>query len=92
MPGQTLPSPTVRDDITAKLGDLIQAIEAHPSWTPPSPPKGLYHVWDFVNRSRYIMTELDNIREGKPVQHPEQIPKNGAGEDSFSPFLFPCFI
>lgn len=72
----SLPSQQVRDDITVKLGDLVSAIETHPSWTPPTPPKGIYHVWDFVNRSRYIMTELDNILEGKPVKHPEQIPKN----------------
>lgn len=71
-----LPSPAVRDDIIAKLGELVNALETHPSWTPPTPPKGLYHVWDFVNRSRYIMTELDSLREGKPIRHPEQIPKN----------------
>ncbi|KAJ4324164.1 hypothetical protein N0V84_003997 [Fusarium piperis] len=71
-----LPAPEVREEITARLGDLVSALEAHPSWTPPSPPRGLFHVWDFVCRSRYIMTELDNIYAGRPTKHPEQIPKH----------------
>ncbi|KAI8660488.1 hypothetical protein NCS57_01026200 [Fusarium keratoplasticum] len=79
-PGTTsasgLPAPEVREEITARLGDLVSALEAHPSWTPPSPPRGLFHVWDFVCRSRYIMTELDNIYAGRPTKHPEQIPKH----------------
>ncbi|EEU43209.1 uncharacterized protein NECHADRAFT_102771 [Fusarium vanettenii 77-13-4] len=79
-PGTTsdsgLPAPEVREEITACLSDLVSALEAHPSWTPPSPPRGLFHVWDFVCRSRYIMTELDNIYAGRPTKHPEQIPKH----------------
>ncbi|KAM0436020.1 hypothetical protein ACHAPT_002912 [Fusarium lateritium] len=79
-PGTTsddlLPAPEVREEITACLGDLVSALEAHPMWTPPSPPRGLFHVWDFVCRSRYIMTELDNIYAGRPTKHPEQIPKH----------------
>ncbi|KAF4984149.1 hypothetical protein FZEAL_594 [Fusarium zealandicum] len=71
-----IPPPAVRKDITNRLGELVLALEAHPEWTPPSPPRGLYHVWDFVCRSRYIMGELDNISAGRPTQHPEQIPKN----------------
>ncbi|GKT43703.1 uncharacterized protein ColSpa_03884 [Colletotrichum spaethianum] len=75
----TLPSPEVRAAITEKLSDLIAALEAHPAWIPPNPHRGLFHVWDFVNRSRYIMTELDHIRDGEPVQHPEQIPQQKSG-------------
>ncbi|KAM5372876.1 hypothetical protein ACJZ2D_007333 [Fusarium nematophilum] len=71
-----LPAPEVREDITARLADLVSALESHPSWTPPSPPRGLYHVWDFVCRSRYIMSELDNISAGRPTKYPEQIPRN----------------
>ncbi|KZL70863.1 hypothetical protein CT0861_09732 [Colletotrichum tofieldiae] len=74
-----LPSPEVRATITEKLSDLIAALEAHPAWIPPSPHRGLFHIWDFVNRSRYIMTELDHIRDGEPVQHPEQIPQQKSG-------------
>lgn len=73
---RSLPSSEIRQDIYEHLNDLVKAIESHPQWTPPSPPRGLYHIWDFVCRSRYIMSELDNIAEGKPLQHPEQIPKN----------------
>jgi hypothetical protein len=76
----TLPSPEARDEILGKMADLLKAIEAHPKWTPPSLDPGLFHVWDFVNRSRYIVEELDNIKEGKELKHPEQIPKNEGGE------------
>ncbi|KAF4341411.1 hypothetical protein FBEOM_4659 [Fusarium beomiforme] len=74
-----LPTPEQRENITARLADLISAIEAHPQWTPPNVDRGLFHVWDFVKRSHYIMTELDNIAAGRKVQHPEQIPKNDSG-------------
>ena len=77
---KSLPSPETRQDIINKLTELITALEAHPAWTPPNPHPGLFHVWDFVNRSKYIMTELDNIEAGRPVQHPEQIPPNKKGE------------
>ncbi|KAK2032841.1 hypothetical protein LX32DRAFT_649750 [Colletotrichum zoysiae] len=75
----SLPSPEVRAAITEKLSELIAALEAHPAWIPPNPHRGLFHVWDFVSRSRYIMTELDHIRDGQPVQHPEQIPQQKSG-------------
>ncbi|KAF9875618.1 hypothetical protein CkaCkLH20_06999 [Colletotrichum karsti] len=87
----SLPSPEARANITERLSDLIRAIEAHPAWDPENPHRGLFHVWDFVNRSRYIMTELDHIRDGEPVQYPEQIrqqsgPTTGpaAAAESFS--------
>ncbi|KAH6890529.1 hypothetical protein B0T10DRAFT_322182 [Thelonectria olida] len=73
----TIPPLDVRDEITARLQDLVEALEAHPSWsTSPPPPRNLFHVWDFVKRSHYIMTELDNIEQGRPTRHPEQIPRN----------------
>ncbi|KAG5752010.1 hypothetical protein H9Q69_002315 [Fusarium xylarioides] len=71
-----LPTAEQRENITARLADLITAIESHSQWTPPNVDRGLFHVWDFVKRSHYIMTELDNIAAGRQVQHPEQIPKN----------------
>ncbi|OHE92764.1 hypothetical protein CORC01_11914 [Colletotrichum orchidophilum] len=74
-----LPSPEYRAKIIDKFSELIEAIEAHPAWNPPNPHKGLFHVWDYVNRSRYIMTELDHIRDGEPVQYPEQIPQQDIG-------------
>ncbi|KAK1595261.1 uncharacterized protein LY79DRAFT_668061 [Colletotrichum navitas] len=75
----SLPPPELRAAITEKLSELIAALEAHPAWIPPNPHRGLFHVWDFVSRSRYIMTELDHIRDGEPVQHPEQIPRQKKG-------------
>ncbi|KAF5018083.1 hypothetical protein F66182_9958 [Fusarium sp. NRRL 66182] len=74
--GEALPSSEARETITSRLADLISAIESHSQWTPPNVPPSLFHVWDFVKRSHYIMTELDNIAAGRPVQHPQQIPKN----------------
>ena len=29
---------------------------------------------DFANRTRYILSELDNVEAGRPVQYPGQIP------------------
>ncbi|KAJ4119964.1 hypothetical protein NW768_010554 [Fusarium equiseti] len=80
----TIPSSEYRETITARFSDLISAIESHSSWTPPNVDRSLFHVWDFVKRSHYIMTELDNIAAGRPVQHPEQIPKNN-GTNSVGP-------
>lgn len=71
-----LPSPEIRQEIYDRLDQLVKVLESHPQWTPPSPPRGLYYIWDFVCRSRYIMSELDNIAAGRPTKHPEQIPKN----------------
>jgi hypothetical protein len=76
----TIPSSEYRETITARFSDLISAIESHSSWTPPNVDRSLFHVWDFVKRSHYIMTELDNIAAGRPVQHPEQIPKNNGSK------------
>lgn len=77
MPSNTeIPSKEHRENITARFSDLISAIESHKSWTPPNVDRSLFHVWDFVKRSHYIMTELDNMVAGRPLKHPDQIPKN----------------
>ena len=82
----SIPSAAAREPILASLDALLLAIQAHPNWppagssTPPNP--SLFHVWDFVGRSRYILSELDNIREGRPLRHPEQVPGAGAGEQA----------
>lgn len=88
-PPTSIPAPEVREVITARLSDLVQALEAHPAWTPASPPRNLFFVWDFVKRSHYIMTELDNISNGRPIKHPEQIPPNdGATGDHAAALSF----
>ncbi|RGP80963.1 hypothetical protein FLONG3_889 [Fusarium longipes] len=77
MPAESrIPSPEHREKITARFADLISAIEDHQGWNPPNVDRSLFHVWDFVKRSHYIMTELDNMVAGRPLKHPEQIPKN----------------
>jgi len=75
-----LPSPENREEIASKLSELIAAIEAHPAWTPPQPHKGLYRIWDFTQRTKYVVEELYNIRDGRPILHPEQIPNQKSSE------------
>lgn len=47
-------------------------------------------VRDFANRTRYILSELDNVEAGRPVEHPEQIPDyrkpSREGGGFFSPY------
>lgn len=49
-----------------------RAIEAHELWTPPKPSPTLYWVWDFVKRSKYMLSEFENIQHGRPLQYPDQ--------------------
>ncbi|KAH7159901.1 hypothetical protein B0J13DRAFT_116004 [Dactylonectria estremocensis] len=72
----SIPAPEVRKAITDRLSELVEALEGHSAWTPTNPPRSLFFIWDFVKRSHYIMTELDNISNGHPIKHPEQIPSN----------------
>lgn len=74
-----IPMGAAREDIAARLLLLTGAIEAHELWTPPAPHPGLFQVWDFVKKSHYIMTELENIRAGRDVLYPDQVPPKDAG-------------
>jgi hypothetical protein len=82
----TIPSAAARESITASLDALVSAIKAHPEWPAPGssapPHPSLFHIWDFVNRSRYILSELGNIQAGLPLRHPDQIPGPAAGEQA----------
>lgn len=49
-----------------------RAIEAHELWNPLTPAPTLYWVWDFVKRSKYMLSEFENIQHGRPLQHPDQ--------------------
>jgi len=81
VPRESLPAPEIRNEIVAQLSDLIRSIESHGRWTPPNPHRSLLNIWDFVQRTRYIMSELDNIEAGRPLRYPEQIPDLlGAGK------------
>ncbi|KAK5988987.1 hypothetical protein PT974_10485 [Cladobotryum mycophilum] len=72
----SIPSTEARATLSAKMDDFLQSIQAIPEFNtnPAQSDKGLFYIWDFVMRTKYILSELDNIVEGKPVQHPEQIP------------------
>jgi hypothetical protein len=74
-----VPSTEDQSVLVTKLKDLIKAIESEPAWTPPKPHAGLLHVWDFVQRTHYMMLNVENIRTGAPIEHPEAIPKNDKG-------------
>jgi len=55
------------------------AVTEHPLWKdPPNPNPTLYHVWDLVMRSKYMLSEYENIRAGRPLQHPNQF-RGGVG-------------
>lgn len=70
-----LPSPADRERILQCLTELVQAFAAHPKMQPPYPNRTLFHMWDFTQRTRYIVSELDTIVAGQPLKHPEQIPE-----------------
>ncbi|CZR68686.1 uncharacterized protein PAC_18585 [Phialocephala subalpina] len=73
------PTTQQREAVALRLEDLIDAITEHPQWRPqPNPNPTLYHVWDFVMRSKYMLSEYDNIKAGRPIQRPEQF-RDGAG-------------
>ncbi|KAL3420493.1 hypothetical protein PVAG01_06938 [Phlyctema vagabunda] len=74
---EDLPLPTIEKllEIDACLENLINALTDHALWEGPGLDNvhpTLYHVWDFVNRSRYKLSEFGNIQQGRPVELPEQ--------------------
>ncbi|RFU24147.1 hypothetical protein B7463_g12189, partial [Scytalidium lignicola] len=83
MPRTPVPTDKQRADVEAAFQAVIDAIEEHEAWTPPNPHKTLFYVWDFANRSKYMISEYENIKDGKPLQHPEQFrPAPGKGEQA----------
>jgi hypothetical protein len=87
MSTSVLPPLAARQQVEARIQDLVDAVEAHPKMQPPNRHPTLHHVWDFAMRSKYILSELDNIEGGFAVEHPEQIKDYNEGKFSFS---FPC--
>ncbi|EHK17077.1 uncharacterized protein TRIVIDRAFT_216900 [Trichoderma virens Gv29-8] len=78
-----VPSPEVRAAIAAKLDALIQAVETNPHFSRSSSSGGLYHVWDFAQRTKYMLSEIDGIRqEGYQFKHAGQIKITKRGEDA----------
>jgi len=79
-----LPIDQERHDVDVRLEDLLDAITQHPQWkNPPNQHPTLYHVWDFVMRSKYMLSEYENIKAGRPIQHPNQFPSGvGTGDEA----------
>jgi hypothetical protein len=62
-----------------ELNPRNRALLAHPEWkNPPNHNLMLYYIWDFVMRSKYMLSEYDNVKAGRPVQHANQF-QQGAG-------------
>ncbi|KAH8169725.1 hypothetical protein LIA77_10269 [Sarocladium implicatum] len=77
-----LPSQAVQTAAVDSLTKLTTALQTHPQWKPvtgsePASPshRTLFFLWDFASRTKYMLQELENIKEGKDVAHPEQLPK-----------------
>lgn len=67
-----LPDATIRAEISTKIDDFVHAVLSHPLMQQQTPHKTLYHVWDFASRAKYILSELDNVEAGRPVQYRNQ--------------------
>ncbi|RDW64778.1 hypothetical protein BP6252_10429 [Coleophoma cylindrospora] len=78
------PTPKQLSDINTALDGLVDALEQHEQWSSDSkPPPGLFFVHDFATRSKYMLSEYENIKEGKALQHPDQFrPAPGKGENA----------
>ncbi|KAI9840811.1 MAG: hypothetical protein M1837_001284 [Sclerophora amabilis] len=70
-----------------KLGELVEALESHPLWTPPQPNKVLYFMWDFVNRSRQMLRDLPTVRQEKGQAAAAEQLTDVVGRCSFSKML-----
>jgi len=75
-----IPPPQVRATIASKLADFVAAIETHPKWNLEQPDRGVFYVWDFVNRTKYMLSEVDTLREGREPQHADQIKSAARGQ------------
>ena len=84
-----LPSQAVQSAASDSLTKLITALQSHPQWKPvtgseqASPAhRTLFFLWDFASRTKYMLQELDNLKDGKDVAHPDQLPKQEGGEST----------
>jgi hypothetical protein len=72
----SVPSPEVRAIIAAKLAALSQLVETNPQFDRSSPAASgaLFHIWDFVKRTEYMLSEVEGIRQpGYEFKHAGQI-------------------
>ncbi|GFP59487.1 hypothetical protein TASIC1_0013018300 [Trichoderma asperellum] len=78
-----VPSPEIRATIAEKLGQLSLAVETSPGFNRDSPAAsgGLFHIWDFVKRTEYMLSEVEGIRQpGYEFKHAGQIKITKRGE------------
>ncbi|KAK1239070.1 hypothetical protein MKX08_006131 [Trichoderma sp. CBMAI-0020] len=78
-----VPSPEVRTAIADKLSALSLAVETSAGFDRASPAAsgGLFHVWDFVKRTEYMLSEVEGIRTpGYEFRHAGQIKITKRGE------------
>jgi hypothetical protein len=69
-----LPPLAAREQTSAKLTELVEAVLRHLQMQGSNKHPTLYHIWDFAMRTDYILSELDNIENGRPLRFPDQIP------------------
>ncbi|PMD13798.1 hypothetical protein NA56DRAFT_651452 [Hyaloscypha hepaticicola] len=76
------PTEQQRAAVNASLDELLNAITAHPEWrAPPNPQPTLFYLWDFVNRSKYMLSEYETIKDGRAVEKPQNFTGSvGKGE------------
>ncbi|KAK3333353.1 hypothetical protein B0T19DRAFT_458565 [Cercophora scortea] len=72
--GSVLPSYEIRAQIGARLRALADAIHSHRDLKAPRRYPTLYYLWDFVMRTRYILSEVENVELGLAVRYPNEIP------------------
>ncbi|KAK4216700.1 hypothetical protein QBC37DRAFT_84573 [Rhypophila decipiens] len=66
-----------RSGISAALDAFIGAVQSHPQLQ-AEVSQGRRHlrlsyILDFAMRTKYILSEMDNIEAGRPVRYPQQI-------------------
>ncbi|KAM0254324.1 hypothetical protein ACHAQJ_006910 [Trichoderma viride] len=79
----SVPSPEIRAAIAAKLDVLTHVVETNPNFNRSSPAASgaLFHIWDFVKRTEYMLSEVEGIRQpGYEFKHAGQIMITNRGE------------
>jgi hypothetical protein len=67
---------------------LNSAITAHPEWrAPPNPQPTLFYLWDFVSRSKYMLSEYETIKSGRAVEKPQNFTGSVGGYFSYIFYL-----
>ncbi|AEO69580.1 2f8e56ec-aae2-453b-bf8e-d34814733133 [Thermothielavioides terrestris] len=68
-----LPPAETRQRLEERLTDLIDALAADARMQASPRHPTLHHVWDFAQRTRYMLSEVDNVAAGRALRFPEQM-------------------